>query len=92
MDGIQLGTGLAVRVKVVVGPCKVLSVVAGEVHVMQRVVRRAVDKLFRPGAGNHVTVVDEDGPKLDHDEENGVEVLLHGADVDKDAGYESVYG
>ena len=93
MDGIQLGAGIAVRVKVVVGPGEILAVVAGKVHVVQRVVRWAVDKLFRPGAGNHVAVVDEDGPELDQDEEDGVEVLLHGADEDKDAGRtESVFG
>jgi hypothetical protein len=35
-------------------------------------------------AGNHVAVVDKDGPDLNTDEEEHVEVLLHGADVDKD--------
>jgi hypothetical protein len=34
-------------------------------------------------AGNHVAVVNEDGPDLNADEEEHVEVLLHGAEVDE---------
>lgn len=73
------------RVPVAVGPCEVLAVVAGEVHVVQSVVGRAVDELFEPMASDHVAVVDKNGPDLNADEEEHVEVLLHGADVDKDA-------
>jgi hypothetical protein len=84
VDGIQLGHGSSVGVPVVVGPCEVLAIVAGEVHVVERVVGGAVDKLLEPVAGNHVAIVDEDGPDLNADEEEHVEVLLHGADVDED--------
>jgi hypothetical protein len=36
-------------------------------------------------ARNHVAVVNEDGPDLDRNEENHVQVSLHGADEDEDA-------
>jgi hypothetical protein len=36
-------------------------------------------------ASNHVAVVDKNGPDLNTDEKEHVEVLLHGAEVDKDA-------
>src|SRR6478735_10517592 len=84
VNRIQLGHGSTVRVPVVVGPCEVLAVVAGEEHVVESVVSRAVDELFEPMASNHVAVVDKDGPDLNADEEEHVKVLLHGADVDKD--------
>lgn len=84
MDRVELGHGSTVRVPVIVCPCEVLAVVAGEEHVVESVVGRAVDELFEPVAGDHVAVVDEDGPDLNADEEEHVEVLLHGADVDKD--------
>ena len=84
VDGIQLGHGSTVGVPVVVGPCEVLAVVAGEVHVVESVMSGAVDKPLEPVAGDHVAVVNEDGPDLNADEEEHVEVLLHGADVDKD--------
>lgn len=85
VDGVQRWLGRPVRAKVVVGPRKVLTVIDGKVHVVQRVVRRAVDELFRPMARNHVAVVDEDGPDLDGDEEDQVQISLHGADEDEDA-------
>lgn len=84
VDGVQLGTGLSVGVEVVVGPGEVLAVVDGEVHVVQRVVRGAVDELLGPVTRDHVSVVDEDGPDLHQDEHDQVEVPLHGADEDKD--------
>jgi hypothetical protein len=36
-------------------------------------------------ARNHVAVVNEDGPDLDRNEENHVQVSLHGANKDEDA-------
>jgi hypothetical protein len=54
--------------------------------VVQSVVGRTVDELFEPMASNHVAIVDKNGPDLNADEEEHVEVLLHGADVDKNAG------
>ena len=71
------------RVKVVVAPGKILSVVDGKVHVMQCVMSRAVDELLSPVAGDHVTIVNEDGPNLHSDEENHVEVSVHRADKDE---------
>lgn len=71
-------------VPVAVCPCEVLAVVAGEEHVVKSVVGGAVDELLEPVTGNHVAIVDEDSPDLNADEEEHVEVLLHGADVDED--------
>jgi hypothetical protein len=39
-------------------------------------------------AGDHVAIVDEDCPELDDNEEADVQVLLHGADEDKDTARE----
>jgi hypothetical protein len=72
VNGIQLGPGRAVRVEVVVAPGEVLAVVDGEVHVVQRVMGRAVDELLGPVPGDHVAVVDEDGPDLHGDKEHHV--------------------
>ena len=58
------------RVKVGVGPGKVLTVVDGKVHVVQSVVGRAVDVLFEPVTRNHVPVVDENSPDLYQYEES----------------------
>lgn len=71
------------RVPVVVGPGKVLSVVARKVHVVEGMVSWAVDELFQPVSSDHVTVVNEDGPNLDTSKERHVQILLHGADEDE---------
>ena len=84
MERVKLGLGRPVRVEVAVGPGEVLAVVDVEVHVVQRVVSRAVDVLLEPVAGDHVAVMDEDGPDLHEDEQHQVEVLLDGADEDED--------
>lgn len=73
------------RAETGVGPGEVLAVVDGEVHVVQCVVSGAVDELLGPVAGDHVAVVDQDGPDLDGDEEDHVEISLHGADEDEEA-------
>ena len=72
VDGVERGLWGPVGAKIVIGPGKVLSVVDGKVHVVQRMVRGTVDELFGPMTRNHVAVVDEDGPDLDTDEENHV--------------------
>lgn len=72
------------RVKIVVGPGEVLAVVDGEVHVVQRVVCRAVDELLSPVSRNHVTVMNQDRPDLHEDEHDQVKVPLHRADEDED--------
>lgn len=85
VDGVELGAGVAVRVEFVVSPGEVLAVVASKVHVVERVVSWRVDNTLKPVAGDHVAVVDKDGPDLDEDEKNEVEVLLHWADINKNA-------
>lgn len=73
------------RAKVAVGPSEVLTVVHGEVHVVKSVVRGAVQELLGPVTGNHVAVVNENGPDLNSDEKDKVEVSLHGAEKDESA-------
>lgn len=85
MEGVELGLGRAVGAKVGVGPGEVLAVVDGEVHVVQGVVGGAVEELFGPVARDHVAVVDQDGPDLDGNEEDHVQVALHWADEDEEA-------
>lgn len=84
MERIQRWLGCPVRAEIVVGPGEILSIVDGKVHMVQRVVRRAVDELLRPMASNHVTVVDQDGPDLNSHEEGHVQISLHWANKDKD--------
>ena len=86
MQRIQRRLRCPVRAETGVGPGEVLTVIDGEVHVVQGVVGGAVDELLGPVAGDHVAVVDQDGPDLDGDEEDHVEISLHGADEDEEAG------
>ena len=86
MNGVEIGHGCAVRIEVVVAPGEVLAVVDGEVHVVQRVVSRAVDKLLSPVARDHVAIVDEDSPDLHSNEENRVKVTVHWANENECAG------
>lgn len=66
------------RTEIGIGPGEVLSVVDGEVHVVQRVVGGAVDELLGPVAGNHVAVVDENCPHLHGHEESKIKISLNG--------------
>lgn len=74
-----------VRAETSVGPGEVLSIVDGKVHVVQRVVRGAVDEFLQPMARDHVPVMDQDGPDLDGNEEDHVKMSLHWANEDEDA-------
>ena len=49
---------MPVRPAGAVRPREVLAVVDGEVEVVQRVVRGAVDDMFKPVPGNHIGIVD----------------------------------
>src|SRR5690242_1063257 len=80
VDGIELRPGCPVRVEIVVAPGEVLSVVDSKVHMVQRVVSRAIDKFLGPVARNHVAVMNEDRPDLHCNEKNQVEVSIHRAD------------
>lgn len=79
VDGVELRHWRPVRVEVVVAPGEVLSVVDGEVHVVQGVVSRTIDELLSPMPGDHIAIMNEDGPDLHRDEEYHVEVAVHGA-------------
>ncbi len=85
MDRIQRRLRCPVRAETAVGPGEVLPIIDGEVHVVQGVVRGAVDQLLRPMARDHVTVVDQDGPDLDSNEEDQIQISLHWPDEDGDA-------
>lgn len=85
MQRIELGLGCAMRAKVRIGPGKVLAVVDRKVHVVQGVMGGGVDEFLGPVAGDHVAVVDENGPDLDSHEEGEVEVTLDGEDEGEDA-------
>ncbi len=71
-------------------PREILAVVDGEVHMVEGVVRGAVEEGFGPVAGDHVAVVDEDRPDLDEDEEQHVQVFVHGDEEDEEAGVAGV--
>ena len=43
-----------------------------------------VDDVLERVAGDHVGVVDEDGPDVDEDEHGEVEVALHGEEEDEE--------
>lgn len=90
MYRIQIVLGSAVRVVVLVCPGKVLAVVAGEIEVVECMVSWRVDPFLPPTSGNHIAVVDKDCPELDEDKEEEVGPLVHGADVDEDAGHKRV--
>ena len=85
MEGVKLGARSPVRVEVTIGPSEVLTVVHIEVQVVKGVMGRAVDVLLEPVAGNHVAIVNEDGPDLDKNEKYDVEVLLYRENKDENA-------
>ena len=74
---------MLIRLVVLVRPGEVLPVVDREVEMVQRVVRGPVDDVLERVAGDHVGVVDEDGPDVDEDEHGEVEVELDGEEEDE---------
>ena len=84
VDRIHRWIRCPVGAEIAVGPGEILPIVDGEVHVMQCVVGGAVDELLRPMAGDHVPIVDQDGPDLDGNEEDHVQIFLHGANEDEE--------
>lgn len=73
------------RSKVRIGPGEILPVVAGKVEVMQCVMSWSVDEPLEEMTGNHIPIMNEDGPKLDKDEETEVEVFVQGKEEHKGA-------
>ena len=64
-------------------PGEVLSIVADEVEMVEGVMCWTVDHILKRMISDHVRVVNEDGPKVDEDEEDEVKVSLEGEDEDK---------
>jgi len=87
VDRVQVRARCHVRVKEVVSPGEILPIVVVEIHVVQRVMGRAVDEFLEPVARDHVAVMDEDGPDLHENEQHHVQVLLHRADEDENTGW-----
>ena len=85
MNRVEFWRRSAVRVKVRVGPSKVLAVVAGKIEMVKRVVGRRVDESFEEMARDHVSIVNQDRPELDKNEQPDVEVSVEREHVDKDA-------
>lgn len=85
MERIQRRFRGPVRAEIGVGPGEVLSIIDGEVHVVQSMMRGAVDEFLRPMTRNHVAVVNQDGPDLNRNEEDQVQISLHGENEDEDA-------
>ncbi len=77
-NGVKALFGLAVRIADPVCPGKVLAIVDGKVYVVEGVVRGTVYDGLEGVAGDHVRVVDEDGPKVDKDEEAEVDHAVEG--------------
>jgi len=67
-----------------VGPDEVLTVVAGEVHVMKRVMSRTVNPLLERMIHNHIRIVNRDSPNVDDGEQRHVKMFPHGDGVDED--------
>jgi len=65
-------------------PGEVLSVVADEVEMVESMMGWPVDHILKRVIGDHVRVVDEDGPEVDEDEEDEVEVTLEGENEDEE--------
>ena len=67
---------MPVRAAVLVGPRKVLAVIAGEAEVMQCVVSRSIDSIFEGMISDHIRIVNKNGPKVDQDEKDEIEMPL----------------
>ena len=61
-----------------------LAIVHGEVEMVQRMVRGTVDDRLERVSGDHVRVVDEDGPAVDDHEEAEVQLTVEREEVDEE--------
>ena len=83
VHGVQCRLRLTARATPLVCPSEVLPIVDGEVQMVQRMVGGSVDNVFKRVAGDHVRVMDEDGPDVDENKHSEVEVTLHGEEEDE---------
>ena len=67
-----------------VATSKVLSIVAGEEKVVERVVRRTVDDLLERRVADHVRVVDENRPQVDKDKQPNADHAVKREDEGED--------
>lgn len=85
MEKIQHWLRSPERTETIVGRGGIITIVDGEVHVIQRVMRGAVDELLCPMARSRVTVLNQDSPDLNRNEEEQVQISLRWANDDGDA-------
>lgn len=74
---------MTVRTAHTVRPSKVLAVIDSEVKMMQCVVRGTIYNLLERVSGNHVRVMNENGPEVDANEECEVQMPLHREEEDE---------
>ena len=75
---------MPVRTSGAVGPSEVLAVVDGEIEMVKGVMCGTIDHLFQWVTGDHVRVVDEDGPEVDAEEQAEVELAVEGEHEDEE--------
>lgn len=56
-----------------IASCKVLTIIDIEVKMVKCVMRRTVDNLFQWRIENHVTVMNQNRPKIDKDKQSNVD-------------------
>jgi hypothetical protein len=82
--GVQAAVRLPIRPSSLIRPSEVLTVVYGEIQVVEGVMRGSINDVFQPVAGDHIRVVDEHGPNVHADEEGEMEMFLDGEEIGED--------
>ena len=75
---------LPIRSSGLICPGEVLTVVHGEIQMVQSMMGGSVDDVLQPMAGDHVRIVNEHRPDVHAHEEDKMEVLLNREEVRKD--------
>ena len=75
---------MAIALSELVAPREILAVVVHKVHVMQRMMRWAIDYAFERVADNHIAVVDRDCPEVDKDEQTHVGRSMQREEIHED--------
>jgi hypothetical protein len=64
-------------------PSKVLPIIADKVEMVQGMMSRAIDHVFKGVVCDHIGVVNEYGPKVNCHEETKIEMPLNGKNEDE---------
>ena len=81
---VQAAIGMLIRSSNPIRPGEVLSVINGEIQMMQGVMRGPVDHVLQPVSGNHIRIVNEHRPNVHPDEQREVQVFLYREEVGED--------